>query len=190
MSVSQNQRRVVIISTTFFPDPQVSAIRMTHWCRHLPEHGWQPHVLCRYYGYEATPEEIASAVHPAVIVDYLDRPESPTGRQQKIGFIPTVRGSARSASPHRLLPSICVPDLSIWFWRRNPKAILQRILAIQPEIIITSSSPHSNHDIGLLLTAQTCIPWIADFRDPYLIDNRFQPRGMGLRRRRAHRRFK
>src|SRR5438876_5468376 len=82
-------RRLLVISTTFFPDPTVSAIRMTQWCRHLPEHGWKPHVLCRYYGYEASPEELAAVVHPEVTVEYLDKPkcgQRANGSQQAQGW--------------------------------------------------------------------------------------------------------
>jgi hypothetical protein len=38
-------RRLLIICTTFFPDPGAPAIRMTHLCRHLPTHGSKPFVL-------------------------------------------------------------------------------------------------------------------------------------------------
>ena len=62
------KRRILILSTTFFPDKQVAAIRMTQWCRLLPEHGWKPYVVCRYYGFEATPEELTAKVHPEVSV--------------------------------------------------------------------------------------------------------------------------
>ena len=63
-------------------------------------------------------------------------------------------------------------------------------MAIRPDVIVTTSPPHSNHDIGLWLAAQTGIPWVADFRDPYLLDNRFKPIGLGLLRWRAHHEFK
>lgn len=177
-------RRVLIISTTFFPDPQVSAIRMTQWCRYLPEHGWQPHVLCRYYGFEATPEELARHVHPEVMVEYLDRPA--VGTQV---VAPLMQRLARRVVNSWLLGGLFVPDVSIRFWHKRRKQILERVGAIKPDIIITTSPPHANHDIGLWLARETGIPWIADFRDPYLIDNRFKPTGLGRLRWRAHEHF-
>src|SRR6266550_728349 len=109
-------RRVLIISTTFFPDPQVSAIRMTQWCRHLPEQGWKPYVLCRYYGYEATAEELATAVHPTVTLEYLDKQK----RTENKGNGRSPRWLQRILAPLRERPglaTLAVPDVSIFFWR-------------------------------------------------------------------------
>ncbi|HEY6167021.1 MAG TPA: glycosyltransferase, partial [Verrucomicrobiae bacterium] len=185
-------RKLLIISTTFYPDPQVPAIRMTQWCRHLPKLGWRPHVLCRYYGYEATPEELAANVHPDVTLEYLDKPEAADGRGSAGGafrnFVRTSINPMLLSQPG--ISSLFVPDPSIRFWRRRRQQILQRVKAIQPDVILTTSPPHSNHDIGLWLAAQTGIPWVADFRDPYLLDNRFRPSGLGLLRWHAHERFK
>ncbi len=184
-------RRLLIISTTFYPDPQVSAIRMTQWCRHLPQHGWQPHVICRHYGYECSAEELARAVHPDVTLEYLDKPDSSPGMLEKGGgFRCFFRKMGQKLLRFRSLATLIVPDSSIRFWRQQRQALLKRVLEIQAEVILTTSPPHSNHDIGMWLSAQTGIPWVADFRDPYLFDNRFRPVGLGLLRWGAHARFR
>jgi GT2 family glycosyltransferase/glycosyltransferase involved in cell wall biosynthesis len=178
-------RRVLVISTTFFPDPGVSAIRMTQWCRHLPKQGWEPHVLCRYYGFRATAEDLARNVHPDVKIHYLDWPGGHA-------FVRIPRSTLRLAGrvlSSWLLSGIFVPDVSICFWRRIRPQVLEHVRTIQPDVIITTSPPYSNHDIGMWLTRQTGIPWIADFRDPHLIDNRFKPTGLGRMRWRAHEHF-
>jgi hypothetical protein len=46
---------------------------MTQWCRHLPNHGWKPHVLCRYDGHGCSAGELAAKVHPEVTLEYLDK---------------------------------------------------------------------------------------------------------------------
>ena len=184
-------RKILIISTTFFPDPTVSAIRMTQWCRNLPRLGWQPHVLCRYYGHRCTSEELAERVHPDVTLEYIDAPASDviknTLGSRLRGF---TRGVLQMLGASPRLSSLFVADPSIHFWKRNRQKIMERLQAIQPDVILTTSPPHSIHDIGLWLTAQTGIPWVADFRDPYLTDNRFEPKGLGLLRWGSHRRFK
>lgn len=179
-------RKLLIISTTFFPDPTVPAIRMTQWCRHLPEHGWKPHVICRHYGYECSAQEMAEKVHPEVTVEYLDHTESvgTAARSRWRRFVQGVMDSRLG------LAGLFIPDPSIRFWRSRRQQILKRVQEIQPDVILTTSPAHSIHDIGLWLSRQTGIPWVADFRDPYLLDNRFQPRGLGLLRWRGHRRFK
>jgi GT2 family glycosyltransferase/glycosyltransferase involved in cell wall biosynthesis len=179
---------VLIISTTFFPDPGVSAIRMTQWCRHLPEHGWKPFVLCRYYGFAASPEELKAQVHPEVSVEYLDRPTAnPSQSPPRHRWTRVVRDELLSAFG---INRLFVPDPSILFWHRQRAAILGRVREIEPDVILTTSPPHSNHDIGLWLAGETGIPWVADFRDPYLMDDRFRPQGLGLLRWEAHRRFR
>jgi glycosyltransferase involved in cell wall biosynthesis len=179
-------KRVLIISTTFYPDPTVSAIRMTQWCRHLPQHGWKPHVLCRYYGFDATPEEWGADVHPDVTLEYFDKPEGGSKQSKKTPFL---EEQARRFLSQRFLMGVFVPDLSIRFWRNHRQQALKRTLQIRPDVIITTSPPHSIHDLGMWLAGQTGIPWVADFRDPYLIDDRFRPMGLGLLRLRAHLRF-
>ena len=121
-------RKILIISTTFFPDPQVPAIRMTQWCRNLPQFGWKPHVLCRYYGYDTTPEELAAKVHPEVTVEYLDK-SAATDRTGRVAN----RADKLRTFAHKLvnpllanqgIATIFVPDPGIIFWRQRRQQIL------------------------------------------------------------------
>ena len=183
-------RRLLIISTTFFPDPAVAAIRMTQWCKHLPQYGWTPHVLCRYYGFHCSAEELAAKVHPGVRLEYLDRPGDPVAADKGVRFAKKLlRRAAGLALRHRGIATLLVPDPSVLFWDKHRERILERVRAIQPDVILTTSPAHGNHAIGLWLAAETGIPWVADFRDPYVIDNRFQAVGLGLLRWATHHRF-
>lgn len=188
-------KRILIISTTFFPDPGVSGIRVTQWCRHLPEHGWIPRVLCRHYGYEYEEEHLAEAVSPVVGVEYLDPPcEAGSAIRNRAPIGPTVRGSSiplilwarRRILCSRQLASLFVPDPSILFWRRVRPRVLAKVHALKPDVVVTTSPPHSNHDIGMWLAEQTRTPWVADFRDPYFGDARFSPVGVGRCRTCSH----
>src|SRR5262249_22971314 len=71
---------------------------------------------------------------------------------------------------------VFVPDVGIGFWRGVRPRALRAVEEFQPHLIVTTGPPHSNHDIGMWLHRQTKIPWVADFRDPYIIDRRFSPR--------------
>ncbi|MFN3939263.1 MAG: hypothetical protein ACK4IY_01670, partial [Chitinophagales bacterium] len=54
------------------------------------------------------------------------------------------------------------------FWIKPSIRFLQKYLLHSPvDIIISTGPPHSMHMIALGLKAQTNIPWIADFRDPW-----------------------
>ena len=184
-------RRILVICTTFYPDPQVAAIRMTQWARHLPEHGWKVHVLCRHYGYSCSAEKLARSVHPDVTLEYLDKNDFAPGMLGYGGrLLKWLRKTMQQLLRFSCLATLIVPDPSIRFWRQQRQNILRRVNEIQPDVILTSSPPHANHDIGLWLAAQTGIPWVADFRDPYLVDSRFKPQGLGHLLWGKHRRFK
>lgn len=171
-------RRVLIVTTTFYPDPSVGGVRMTQWARCLPEFGWEPVILTRYYGHRATPELLATYVHPDVRVRYLNAPSdgapaSPptgvTGRTPLAGKLKRWFGSSPASA-------LMVPDPGIGFWRSVRPKVLDAVREFKPDLLVTTGPPHSNHDVGLWLAQTTGIPWLADFRDPYIIDQRFAPR--------------
>ncbi len=200
-------RKLLIISTTFYPDPMVGAVRMTRFCGWLPDHGWEPVVLCRHYGYTAPPEMLARDVSPLVRVHYLKprpavasrlmtsvvktlvhylnpRPAVPCATSRWDSIVRRFRKAAL-----RMVGTLIVPDVSVHFWRSVREQVLEFVQQERPDAILTTSPPLSNHDVGMWLTQKTGIPWVADFRDPYMIDDRFKPSGLGLLRWTAHRNF-
>ena len=72
--------------------------------------------------------------------------------------------------------ALCVPDPSVRFWRGVRPAVLKWMEEFKPDVVVTTGPPHSNHDIGLWLRRERGVPWVADFRDPYLLDDRFGPK--------------
>lgn len=190
-------RKLLFLTTTFYPHASVGSVRPTGWCRHLPEHGWTPHVLCRYYGAEATPEELARDVHPDLHLQYLNRPEPNQTSQPSVadgsGLPPNTLATKPSFihtlfDKHRVLREsiagsvgrLSVPDVSVFFWWRSRHAILQAIRSIEPDVVITTSPPHGIHVLGKWIKKHCPnLPWVVDFRDPYVIDSRFGPRGLG-----------
>ncbi|MBC7782492.1 MAG: hypothetical protein H7144_01525 [Burkholderiales bacterium] len=166
-------RRVLIVSTTFFPDPQVAAIRMTQWCRHLPDKGWQPIVACRHYGYDATREVLDDKVHPGVEVRHLTA--APT--------VDRVRAQERTWSPLRQIQTalaslVYSPDASARFWTSIDHKLLALVDEFKPEVILTTAPPYGIHRAGMRLARKTGIPWVADFREAFIADPRYRPRGL------------
>jgi len=180
-------KRLLIISAMFFPQPAVGTVRVTQWCRYLPEFGWQPNVLCRYYGHQATPQLLAEKLHPAVSVNYFNLSGStntppPSGQSNGLVWW-------KSLLANSLLNQWVVPDLSVVSWRGGRNKALELVGQLHPDVILTSSPPLGVHDLGLWLSTETGIPWVADFRDPYIIDSRYGPRGIGRLRYSAHRNY-
>jgi glycosyltransferase involved in cell wall biosynthesis len=158
--------RILILAPTFFPDTVVAAVRVGQWARHLPEFGWSPLVLCRHRGYTVTPEELAERFNREVRVEYLGP------RAAK----PVALGSASTMA--RMLDLVSVPDALIWKW----KSLAPQAIAIaqqhKPNVVLSSSTPHSIHALGRTIAKETGAAWVADYRDPYLIDDRHQPQGL------------
>ena len=169
-------RKILILAPTFFPDTVVAAVRVSQWARHLPEFGWSPLVLCRHRGHTAAPEALAEKLHAEVRVEYLgSRVEAP----KQVA----TRSQRRRAAPVQgilahLLEAVSVPDALVWKW----KSLSAQAIAIsrqwRPDVVLSSSTPHSIHLAGRRVAKATGAAWVADFRDPYLIDCRHQPRGL------------
>ena len=61
-----------------------------------------------------------------------------------------------------------IPDARI-FWVKPSVKYLSKYLQENPvDMIVSTGPPHSMHLIGLKLHQRTKIPWIADFRDPWI----------------------
>jgi hypothetical protein len=184
-----DRRRVLILTTTFYPDPSVGGVRMTQWARCLPEFGWDPIILTRHYGFSATPELFATHVHPAVTVEYFNSLSSSNPGENEEASAAGMKSSIKRRITQILGSGLVIPDVGIKFWRAARPRAMRAVKEHQPHLIVTTGPPHSNHDIGLWLQKETGLPWVADFRDPYVIDERFKPRTPFQFMNRAHRRW-
>jgi glycosyltransferase involved in cell wall biosynthesis len=170
-------RRLLILSSTFYPDPMVAAIRMTQFARRLPAHGWHVRVLCRHYGYEATD------LPPGVEVRYL----SPPPAEQAGGVVdPRFTLKARLKA---LLGQAFVPDPSVRFWRAASPKVLAEVDDFQPDAVLTTSPPVAVHAMGATLQKHRRLPWVVDLREAYLADYRYRPNGPAKLRWPAHAAF-
>jgi glycosyltransferase involved in cell wall biosynthesis len=167
--------KLLILAPTFFPDPVVSGIRVTQWARFLPEFGWTPLVLCRHFGYEATAGMLANEVNAEVKVEYLGpRAPAPTGSGQGARR-PHAGLKDRVLKP--IVEAICVPDALAWKWKGFTRQAIEIAQRWQPDVVLSSTPPHSIHHLGRAVARAINIPWVADFRDPYLFDSRYGPHG-------------
>ena len=166
--------RLLIVSSTFYPDPMVAAMRMTKFARHLPQHGWDVRVLCRHYGYEATD------LPAGVDVRYL----SPAPAASSGGAV------GKSSKLKSLLAWLTfIPDPSIRFWRSVAPRVLQEAEAFKPDVVLTTSPPLATHAMGAAIQSTRRIPWVVDLREAYLADRRYRPPGIAKLRWPAHAAF-
>lgn len=65
---------------------------------------------------------------------------------------------------------IAIPDTAI-FWSFFSRSLISKIiLDHKPDIIYTTSGPYSAHLLGLWIKKKYNLPWIADFRDPWSLN--------------------
>lgn len=174
-------KRIVLLSTNFYPTPVVGAVRITNWARMLPELGYEPLAICRDYGYRATPNDLANHVHPQVkVLPFKNNGEIaiaddsvPLPLQAK-----PIMGRGKSTGlVSSLLCRCIIPDSQLLYWKRIYPYILARVRDYQPDVILTSAPSFSVHEVGRWLKRDLKTPWVADYRDPMLLDERFRPRG-------------
>jgi len=67
-----------------------------------------------------------------------------------------------------------LPDLEILWTKDAKEKILADLSAWKPEVILSSSSPYSMHLLAAELSLVLHVPYVADFRDPW-VRNHFAP---------------
>ncbi len=175
-------KRILIITYNWPPATGANVQRMLAFCRYLPEFGFHPIVLTPRRpadGISDIPKlhhETASAFDPVARLRL---------RRHK-GTGATEREAKRWMEWIRL--NLMIPDTKI-AWRRPAGKKARKLIAdFRPVAVLTTAPPYTVHLIGLDLKNRCGLPWIADFRDPWLENHAYNttPRNkiaLGLNRR-------
>jgi glycosyltransferase involved in cell wall biosynthesis len=137
-------RKALLITYHFPPQAASGSFRLLGFARHLPRAGWQPIVVAPpELPWEPSDEELAAQI-PA---DVLLQP------------VPYPVGAPRLL--RRLAP------VGMWLPRAWSacRAVMREH---RPEAVLTSGPPHWVHLLGLSLRRSFGVPWVADFRDPWV----------------------
>lgn len=154
-------RNVLMVAYHYPPEGSSSGVlRTLQFTRHLPALGWNPQVLTlRRSVYPVRDETLEAAVPRAVTIH-------------------RVRGwdTSRHLAIHgRYLEWMAVPDPFVtWL----PFGIARGLRVVRNEhmgAIFSTSPKPTAHLIAAALKARTGLPWVADFRDPW-IDPGYHPR--------------
>lgn len=166
-----SERRVMILCYFFPPLAGGGVHRVLSFVRHLPATGWSTTVVCAgeedYWVKDATLDselppgtEVIRVRGGSALAAWMRRPgaQETRGRRRASQF-----GALRALSDWFLVPD------SYAGWSRRAADVARRRLA-QGDIraLITSSPPDSVHLAGRSLARTQRIPWIADFRDPWI----------------------
>src|SRR5262245_58869322 len=151
---SSIDKRALLVALHYPPDGGSSGVlRPLKFSKYLPPLGWTPHVLtARDSLFNVRDEGLMAEIPPEATVHRTAAWDS--GRHLAI------RG--------RYLGLTAVPDRFVsWL----PAAVATGLRVIRREgirVLWSTSPPPTSHLIAATLRARTGLPWIADFRDPWI----------------------
>lgn len=150
-------KRVLMIAFHFPPLAGSSGIQRTlRFARYLPDFGWEPTILTAHpRAYERTSDDLVNDVPSGVRV---------------------IRAQAWDSARHfsvagRYPAVLSRPDRWLSWMLGAVPAGLRAIQALHPLAIWSTYPIATAHRIGGLLSTQSGLPWLADFRDPMVQDD-------------------
>jgi hypothetical protein len=159
------QRRALLLLYNYPPDSAAGAKRANQLARHLPEFGWEIQVVTR---------QLSDVPAEATGVSRVREPfsEFQTGAALRFGFS---RGRRRWGLARLVREIVFFPDRANgWIPYAVKKALeLHRATAFQ--LLFSSAMPASAHVAASVVARVTGLPWVADFRDPWIGTKYIQP---------------
>lgn len=170
-------KKVLIITYYWPPAGGPGVQRVLKFAKYLPEFGWEPIILTVENGeYPAIDESLLQEI-PSDIKVYKTKSFEPftfyksvTGQK---GNIPThvLSKSENESSLQKfskwIRANVFIPDARVGWIPSIVKEGKNIIDSEKPDLIFSSSPPHSLQIGAMKLTKQTGLKWVADFRDPW-----------------------
>ncbi|HSJ92738.1 MAG TPA: glycosyltransferase [Gaiellaceae bacterium] len=175
----------LLVVAFFFPPAGGGGVQRTlKFCKYLPESGIDVHVLA--------PDDPKWLVRDEGLLEAIP-PETTVHRAPFRGpaavlrseAIRERRGLARAAAEARLLPVRLLPDRASMWAPAAARAALRIVRRERIDVLLTTSPPNSMHAVGAFAGSRARVPWVADFRDPWLASAFRGERGPHVRAKRA-----
>ena len=173
-------KRVLIISYYWPPTGGSGVQRWVKFSKYLPAEGWQPVIYT-----PENPEQLAvdaslEAEVPAEAEVIRTHITEPYEMYKKVLRRSGHSKEAVEVNPVNAQNKSLLQKMAMWvrgnLFRPDPRCLwigpsvrfLKKYLSEHPvDLIVSTGPPQSMHMIGLRLSEETGIPWIADFRDPW-----------------------
>jgi glycosyltransferase involved in cell wall biosynthesis len=166
----------VLILCYFYPPLAGGGVhRVLSFTRHLPAHGWSCTVVCAgEEDYWVKDETLTAAIPTGTEVIRV-----PGGSALSAWRRVFRRGDRLPGQRAGLLRSLSdwwlLPDSYIGWAPRARAAAAKRMRLGGVDVVLSSSPPESAHVAALPLGERFGVPWVADFRDPWIGLYRRQP---------------
>jgi glycosyltransferase involved in cell wall biosynthesis len=159
---------VLMVAYHYPPEASSSGmLRTLKFSKYLPQHGWAPHVLT-----------LRESLYPLRDDSLLaDIPSSVTVHRTR-----ALDASRHLAVRGRHLAMLGVPDRFVSWLPFGVTRGLRVVRKVGVRALYSTSPQPTAHLIALLLRRATGLPWIADFRDPWIEEGQY-PRPGSLRYR-------
>lgn len=163
-------KRLLVIAYFFPPLAGGGVHRVLSFTRHLPARGWDCTVVCAGEDdYWVRDDSLAARVNPDTEVLRV------RGGSALSALLKARRGGAtgkRSGGAFAPLRSLAdfflLPDSYAGWSARAREIAAARLAAGGIDALLTTSPPDSVHLAGAALAERFRVPWIADFRDPWI----------------------
>ncbi len=161
----------LLMLVPFFPPMGGGGVyRPLSFVRHLPEHGWRTTVV--------TPEGDTYWIRDESLVERVPAECRVIRTQSMSGQAALARGRGGRPAPRRstrgfgvarkLAAAVLLPDSYLGWVPFATRAALEVARADRVDAVYSTSPPESTHLAGEKVHRATGLPWIADFRDPWM----------------------
>ncbi len=173
-------KKVLILTYYWPPSGGAGVQRWLKFVKYLQEFGWEPVVYTAENGeypvlddslFKDIPKGITILKQPIWEPYQLYKKVIGQKKDQRVvsGFL---QENGTKSLGHKvslwLRGNVFIPDARR-FWIRPSISYLSKWLQDHPvDLIVSTGPPHSMHLIGLGLKLKTGLPWLADFRDPWV----------------------
>ncbi|GAB4373787.1 MAG: glycosyltransferase family 4 protein [Calditrichia bacterium] len=174
-------RKVLFISYHFPPVGGGGVQRSTKFVKYLPEFGLLPIVLTVKEPYDFYYDDSLRNDIPPFVPIYRSTSIEPMKWIRKVIFRrwkKTISDAGKSAPPKKktlkirflvkLKQYLLFPDNEILWFPFGVRKGLQVIKKEKPAAIFSTASPFTAHLMALYLSKRCRLPWLADFRDPWV----------------------
>lgn len=182
-------KRVLIITYYWPPSGGSGVQRWVKFAKYLPKEGWQPVIYTPENPELTTVDKTLAAEIPPEAEIVKRRILEPYGIYRKLmgkgsstdlktltsagsdgGEVNPVNGGGKTWKQKLALyirGNFFVPDPRVLWVKPSVKFLKEYLKAHPVDAIVTTGPPQSMHLIGLNLSRETGLPWLADFRDPW-----------------------
>ncbi len=162
-------RHLAFLAYNFPPMGGGGVQRSVKFVKYLPLFGWVPTVVAADDpSYWARDDTLLGDIAPDTAVRRL----SPT-RPGALRYL--LSRLCSEAAANRIVDGLFIPDDRVLWAVRAALAVRVMVKKQAIRAVYTTSPPHSTHVSGLMLKRMTGLPWIADFRDSWTGDFRYDP---------------